>query len=621
MLLPTSSIASPKDDLVGHSLEGEMRATIERGIMAGYGPGVFAPNDPVTRAQFATFLARALNLPPGESSFSDVRENYVLRDGIARAASAGLVSGYPNNIFKPEERITREQMAALIDRSLDYKGIDKTPMNLSFVDQDQIAPIFRTAVANNTYFGIIGGFPAANGQFRFGPKEPATRAQAAAFINRFLKVVESQGERQVHYQIATLDGKGGFTVNPTAYMNYEAARSNISNTSNQVVMLGSEVVWMSQGIVYSAPPEGQNIVVVFEDEAMTRQLTYVTTGVEMKYLESTGKRVKVQIANRTGYINQNAAKLMPTSLVKGRSYYKNEGGHLVHYIYNYRTNQYAKYTYGKAPSFMAANANYHSWDGIEYFSTSGQSVGKAHQYFNFLPLRTKTSYTAEELDSYIKHMASTTDRLKDSPLDGLGEVFKQAEEMYNINALYLFAKAIHESDFGVSAIAQEKKNLFGYQAFDSDPMGNAKPFETFAESILFVAEAMNRRYLDPSGENYRGAVLGNKGHGMNMRYASDPFWGQKIAGHMYRADNFLGRKDTNGNAYTIAQTTSLLNVRPQPNTLQAAQFTFPTAGYYVVLLENSQQSDGTWHKIYSDHKTHEFGFVHGQYVNPITTVR
>lgn len=614
-------MASQKDDLVGHSLEGEMRATIERGIMAGYGPGVFAPNDPVTRAQFATFLARALDLPAGESNFTDVSESYILRDGISRAASAGLVSGYPDNIFKPEERITREQMAALIDRSLDYKGIEKTPMNLSFTDTDKIAQMFRTPVANNTYFGIIGGFPAENGQFRFGPKEPATRAQAAAFINRFLKVVESQGERQVHYQIATLDGKGGFTLQPTAYMNYADARGKISNPSNQVVMLGTEVVWMNEGMVYSAPPEGQKIVEIYEDEAMKKQLTYVTSEVEMKFLEANGNYVKVQIANRTGYVKPNGAKLVPSSLVKGRSYYVNEGGHLIHYIYNYKTDQYAKYTYGKAPSFIATGARYYSWDGINYTNASGQSVGLAHQYFNYLPVRTKTSYTAEELDSYIVHMVSTNDRIKESPLVGLGEVFKQAEEMYNVNALYLFAKAIHESDYGISLIAQEKKNLFGYQATDTDPMGNAKPFETFADSILFVAEAMNRRYIDPAGANYRGAVLGNKGHGMNMRYASDAYWGQKISGHMYRADNFLGKKDSTSNAYMVAQTKSELNVRPEPNTLQAAQFTYPGAGYYLVLLENSQQSDGMWHRTYSDSKSHEFGFVHSQYVNPITPVK
>ncbi|WP_179295600.1 S-layer homology domain-containing protein [Bacillus sp. FJAT-45350] len=639
---PLTTQAQTKDDLTGHVLEGEMRSVVERGIMAGYGNGVYKPNDSITRAQFATFLARALQLPGGYSDFSDVPGNYHLRDGISRAASVGIVGGYPGNVFKPNENISREQMAVMIDRALTYKGIEGHSIFLSFTDVEQIHPTFRVSVANNTYFGIIGGMPAGNGKFRFGPKENATRAHAAAFINRMLGVIETNGKRNVHFQLASMDGQGNITFDNQRYINYEDAVKNYVPTRHHLIYYGQEIMKMAKGIAVSRPPQDEAIVIIYSDEALRTQLTYVSSGVEMRYIDANEEKVTVEIAGKKGYVKQGHLMLVPTELLSGRSYYKNENGQLVHFVYNHITKRYGSYTYGKAPSFMSQTGTYYSWDGIEYFSLSGERVGEAHQYFNYLPLRTKSNYTAEELDSYINYVISSNPNITDSPLKDLGYAFKKAEDTYQINALYLFAKAIHESNFGTSQIAQEKKNLFGYQAYDRDPLNNAKPFESFEDSIIFVAESMNSRYLTPPadtysgvsgtgtlcqyngqtrscGENYRGAVLGNKSHGMNVRYASDPFWGQKIAGHMYRADSFLGQKDMN--SYEIGRTTSFLNVRHQPNTLRAAQFTFPHPNYYLVIVEESEQNDGSWYKVYSDHSDYEYAFVHGSYVERIQTVK
>lgn len=642
------SFSAPKDDLTGHHLEGDMRKMIEKGILAGYGNGVYAPDDPVTRAQFATFLSRALNLPEGgQANFSDVTEDYILSDGINRAAAAGLIGGYEDGTFRPDEHITREQIAALIDRALQYKNIKRTPIHLTFTDTNQIQSIFREAVANNTYFGIIGGFPVGNNKVRFGPKEKATRAQSAAFINRMLNVIESGGTTLRHYEIATIQGSSIKRTGAT-FQSLSAARQNISNPSNQVIVYGQDIVWMNSGLAISRPPQGESLVIIYTNEAMTTQLTYVTSGVEMKYVSTDGTKVKVEIAGRTGYVKHHEVILKPYPLAQERSYYRNVNGDIVHYVYNALTGKYGSYTYGKAPSFMNSNEKYYSWDGIEYYNSSGHVVGKAHQYFNFLPLRTKTNYTAEDLDRYIAYIETVNPNVKNSPMKGLGKTFKEAEKKYQINALYLFAKAIHESNYGMSEIAKQKKNLFGYQAYDKDPLGNAKPFKSYEESVMFVAASMNNRYLTPPantykhpqtgspgsnlcsndgrtapcGENYRGAVLGNKGHGMNVRYASDPFWGSKIAGHMYRIDKYLGKKDWN--KYTIGETynySSILRVRPEPNTTKPEQYSFNGTGYYVTILDSVKTSGETWYKIYSDHKDYEYGYVHGNYVRKIETAK
>ncbi|NEU30280.1 S-layer protein [bacterium LRH843] len=603
--------AEKKDDLTGHSLEGEMRVAVEQGVMSGYGGGKYGPDDKVTRAQFATFLSRALHLPAGTSSFSDVPSTHPLADGIGKAAAAGIVGGYPGNVFKPEENISREQMAVMIDRALEYKGIARTPVMLTFTDTEQIHPTFRSAVANNTYFGIISGMPAGNQSYRFGPKDDATRAQSAAFIIRMLKSMESGEGSKDLYHVGTIAG-GEIRLQPQPFMSFGEA-----SKSAEIVFKGDKILKMKAGTVAAVPSQGQSITRIFASDKKT-QLTYVMPGAELTYVSSDENWIEVRYVDATGFVSQKDALLIPKEMKKGESYYQRVNGVVRHYIYNPIADKTDMYYYADAPSFMKENVRYYSSNGHDFYNASNEKVGEGYQYFNTLPLRTKTNYTAEDLNRYIKSITAEFYGKKvseSSPLLNLGEAFKRAEAEYGINALYLFGKAIHESTYGLSEIADLRKNLFGYQAYDRDPLGNAKPFASFEESIMFVAKEMNERYLSPGGVNYRGAILGNKGHGMNVNYASDPLWGQKIAGHMYRADQFLGKKDYG--YYTIARSTEALNVRHEPNTKIAAQYRYPGANYYVALLEESKQADGTWYKVFSDHKDYEFGYVHGDYVKRV----
>lgn len=79
------------------------------------------------------------------------------------------------------------------------------------------------------------------------------------------------------------------------------------------------------------------------------------------------------------------------------------------------------------------------------------------------------------------------------------EYFYYVEQQYNINGLFVASVAIHESGWGTSNIAQTKKNLFGYQAYDRDPYGNASSFSTYAEGIDLVSRVFVKYYLNPAG--------------------------------------------------------------------------------------------------------------------------
>lgn len=121
--------------------------------------------------------------------------------------------------------------------------------------------------------------------------------------------------------------------------------------------------------------------------------------------------------------------------------------------------------------------------------------------------------------------ASLNQFLAGSALAGLGDSFMQAEATYHVSARYFVAHAILESGWGTSAIAQNKHNLFGFGADDANPYGDAMNFPSFDACIQYVAQFIEKNYLTPGGAFYHGPTL----RGMNVDYASDPNWAEKIA--------------------------------------------------------------------------------------------
>ncbi|MYL33959.1 hypothetical protein GLW05_10140 [Pontibacillus yanchengensis] len=324
------------------------------------------------------------------------------------------------------------------------------------------------------------------------------------------------------YQVANMNAVESFNLG-NAYKTIDEAISRAKQSDSDVVLKNGEVVWTPEGMVTS-----KGFTIIYSDPATTQSSTYVSGSTEMKYLETLGDSIKVQLADRIGYVKPQNIQLLPKNFVKGQSFYKNVGGDLVHYIYYY--GHYVSYTYGEAPSSMAEGETVQSWDGKTF-------KGETYKFFSDLDLRRQSHYTPEEIDEYIKEARPN------SPLNGYGRTFVKAQEEFNVNALYLMAHAIHESAWGMSKIAQDKNNLYGLNATDDNPYGNADEFNSFEDSIMYAAKYVSENYLNESNWKANGDYLGNKAGGMNVKYASDPYWGQKIAGYMYRADEMLGELD------------------------------------------------------------------------------
>lgn len=126
------------------------------------------------------------------------------------------------------------------------------------------------------------------------------------------------------------------------------------------------------------------------------------------------------------------------------------------------------------------------------------------------------------------------------------ELFYNIEQKYKINGIFLASIGILESGWGTSTIAMDKKNLFGYMAYDRDPYNSAKNFESYAEAIDTVAQALSTKYLHMSGVNisdglkatgtyYNGPTI----QAVNIKYATDSEWGNKVFENMQYLYNRL----------------------------------------------------------------------------------
>ena len=252
-------------------------------------------------------------------------------------------------------------------------------------------------------------------------------------------------------------------------------------------------------------------------------LSYVNQGSIVTYDSSKtkGNRLAVSISGLSGYMNQSDLTLVEEGS-EFIPHYTTDGRFLYHELSPYTSIRVAPHT-----SAMKIGKKYYSKDG-EHFD--GFTIKNR---FLFKNLTEPTNYSADELNRVYSMM-----NIRNSRLAGKGAIFKEAEKRYGINALYLMAHSALESAWGRSQIANDKNNFFGIAAYDTSPYDSAKKFDDVDKGILGAAKWIRENYIDRGRDH-----LGNKATGMNVRYASDPYWGEKIASIMMNINSRLGGKD------------------------------------------------------------------------------
>ena len=319
-------------------------------------------------------------------------------------------------------------------------------------------------------------------------------------------------------------------------------------------------------------------------------------------------KVKFKAAGVTGLVESSEVGIVDYDNAKTVSCYKTINGGLYHYVANIITNSSSYYSVnyiGNIPNYLSNNTTYYSYDGHYFYtsynkmiddykngvySNSINSNNPYYNYFQYLPARSKTSLAASQLNQY------TTEVVSSGKLLNVGSSLISNQNTYGVNALIMYANAALESGWGQSQIAINKNNLFGHGAVDSNPYYGANGYASVDDCIKYHAKMfISEGYCDPKDYSgrYYGSHLGDKESGINVKYASDPYWGEKIAHICWSVQNRLGVTEANKYTLGIANGNIAFYTNPDSNLLfNSGNF----SSYPIILLS---KSDG-YYKVQSD---------------------
>ncbi len=430
----------------------------------------------------------------------------------------------------------------------------------------------------------------------------------------------SESVHAATYTLDTANANQTYT-NQASYGSYAEAYSAFSGSGINAVIRDDtgKVLAMKRGMAVTQSPSS---TLTFSSTYPGGIATYVSNNYAAYYQSTDANQiVTLTISGYTGTCPVTSVILIPAAFIYPDAtgahynqyefdyYTKSGSGDLLHYISYYHhsslgdyycTDFYSAITIDKSPDFMTAGVRYYSTDGIYYYTnpydaaagnTSASSyVGSYCIYYKWLSYRSETNYNAAELNAFIAYKDSTVNTSVTSGYLNLGGTFLSYGDTYGVNAAMELAFANHESAYGESSIAQSNYNYFGVGAVDSDP-SQATTYANASDCILqhmkyfmsryyidayaYINPALGTAYYDVPGKTagyisgysgdsrYFGNSPGNKLIGINVKYASDPFHGEKVAAKMYDIDKQLGLKDYN--EYSIGFTNQLTNVYSQPS--------------------------------------------------------
>lgn len=186
--LPSAQVFAASSDIDGHWAQQQILTFAENGYIAGDGTGNYLPNQIMTRAQFAAVINRVMGYTeesPSIANYTDVEDSAWYRSDLAKALSAGYMSGTSATTMSPNQPVTREQAAVMIVRLLE----ENTSVDLSvlddFTDRGDISAFAVNAMAKLISDGYLYG---ADGKLM--PQKSMTRAEGIALLSRSMDALK-----------------------------------------------------------------------------------------------------------------------------------------------------------------------------------------------------------------------------------------------------------------------------------------------------------------------------------------------------------------------------------------------------------------------------------------------
>ncbi|MFF2885795.1 choice-of-anchor I family protein [Paenibacillus sp. NPDC057967] len=173
------------NDVNGHWAKNVIGKLAKAGILLGKPDGSFQPDQKMTRAEYAAVLNRLLGLKPdqAEAAFDDVPEQAWYSADVRSLSAAGIISGFPDGTFRPGSEITREEAFVLLYRALKDKLDSQAGSSAPYTDEADVSAWAVEAVKALTQAGVLEGN--ANGELN--PKATITRAEIAKIVSFFVK--------------------------------------------------------------------------------------------------------------------------------------------------------------------------------------------------------------------------------------------------------------------------------------------------------------------------------------------------------------------------------------------------------------------------------------------------
>ncbi|MEN6325904.1 MAG: S-layer homology domain-containing protein [Syntrophomonas sp.] len=168
-------------DIQGHWAQQTIAELIALGAIGGYPDGTFKPDQGISRAEFASILVKALKLEPKQGKVFNDTAGHWAKDAIAAAAAYGIVNGYSDTSYGPDDSITREQMAVMMVKAAKLAEVKEGKV---FADGNKVSAWAGNAVTTASQNKIINGYP----DNTFRPQNKASRAEAATVIAKALKM-------------------------------------------------------------------------------------------------------------------------------------------------------------------------------------------------------------------------------------------------------------------------------------------------------------------------------------------------------------------------------------------------------------------------------------------------
>lgn len=430
----------------------------------------------------------------------------------------------------------------------------------------------------------------------------------------------------------------------SCYGSYQEAkadmdRANDANSDNLVMIENGMIIDAKYALVDYDQETVQKYTDVYSDQTLKTKTNYIKVTASsaddavLLEVDYATKRIKIKVNDMVGWIKKyeyESSKanilydIIPIIWVKEASRYEvidtGSRKEIIHILPRNiaGTKGKTERTIGPKPDMLGAGT-YYSYDGHYFYmdlktmirdyknNTYASSINSNNPYYNYyqyVSFRTKTTYNAANINQFIRTNAANTSKLYET-----GESFIKYQNAYGVNAALMLAIGINESAWGKSTIAQEKNNLFGLNAVDKDPELAADQFRTVDDCINDYAYAwLSYGYVQPGDYRFRGANLGTKGEGLNVKYASDTYWGEIAASLYYQLDKMYGLQDYN--SYNIAvlkdnyTNTVYATKTPGGERVSTSFYQYQVKSSPVVILEEvagpAVDGNTTWYKIMSD---------------------